>query len=505
LESLDRAWIWWSLIALAALLRLPRLGRSLWFDEVFYSTHERFATWSQLVDSLRTSIAAPLYRTLLFAWVSLFGDGDVVVRLPSVFFGLGSIALACGIARRRFGAETALGVGLWLSFSPAHVWYSQEGTPYAMALCLTLAAVAAGDRIADEPSVGRLTVFVGLLGAAVLTHYFVAAFLGSFAIAALWQRNPARWRWLTAVAVVGAFLAWWYLIKIAAGGLQMGQGFLRPFDGFEAWMLPFQWYLHGNCLWSVNPYRASVESLTDRPLLVVFQLVACVLLVRGGRRALSAPERRHGLPLVAHLIALPLAVTALGALGYRQLYIERYLFVGLPFFAMLLLRGARGLGGRRLGIVAMSALVAANVAAYAAWWVKNDSWTVYKQNPDWRSAAAGVLADGARRRESVLVEFTPAAGMRHYLRRLAGAEAPPIVPIGSLRIARAAKRGKTTLYLIENRYWRSGFESVLRALEKDPHATPAGKLLYRGVTLHRFELSRRAGGAQQSQRPRSPI
>jgi len=504
-NPLDRPAIWWSLIALAAVLRLPRLGRSLWYDEIYYSTHERFATWSQLSDSLPTSIAAPLYRILLFGWVSVFGDADIVVRLPSMLFGLGSIALACGIARRRFGAEIALGTGLWLSLSPAHVWYSQEGTPYAMVLCLTLAAVAAGDRIADRASVGRLVLFAGLFLAAALTHVFAAALLASFAIAALCQRRAVRWRWLATVAVVGALLAGWQWHRAVAGGFRMGQAFLRPFDGFEAWMLPFQWYLHGNCLWSVNPYGANLASLAERPLLLTFQLAACALLVRGGWRALAASGRRFDLPIVAHLLALPLAVAALGAMGYRHLYIERYLLVGLPFFGMLILRGAWGLGGRRLGIGVAAALLGANLAAYSAWWAKDDTWTVYKQNPDWRSAAAGLLADGAGSRPSTLASATPPDGLRRYLRRLAPDVDLPIVSIGGLQIARTAKSGRTRLYLIENRYWRGGFAAARAALEQNPRVTPEGTLDYRGVTLYRYTLSRRADVDRQPQRPRSPI
>lgn len=135
------------LVLIALALRLPHLGESLWLDEVIYSTHYRSSSVQGLWQFLTQNDPAPLYPILTFAWVSVVGDHEVLVRLPSLVFGLGSIVLAYHIARRVGGGYTAFLAGLFLCLSPAHVWYSREATPYAMTMFLLLENVLATERI----------------------------------------------------------------------------------------------------------------------------------------------------------------------------------------------------------------------------------------------------------------------------------------------------------------------------------------------------------------------
>src|SRR5262249_5180635 len=84
---------------------------------------------------------APLYRFVLYGWAGLFGENEIVARIPSFICGVAAIFLTYAIAKKYGGIQAAFLAALFLCFSPTHVWYSQEATSYAMTLCFLLATV----------------------------------------------------------------------------------------------------------------------------------------------------------------------------------------------------------------------------------------------------------------------------------------------------------------------------------------------------------------------------
>ena len=66
------AWLLAAMVLTALLLRLPLLGRSVWFDEACMSD-QRIGTWPQLLATLYVDIHPPLFAELL-------RDAALVVR-----------------------------------------------------------------------------------------------------------------------------------------------------------------------------------------------------------------------------------------------------------------------------------------------------------------------------------------------------------------------------------------------------------------------------------------
>src|SRR5215468_11506604 len=64
--------------------------------------------------------------------------------------------------------------------------------------------------------------------------------------------------------------------------------------------------------------------------------------------------------------------------GYQKIYIERYLLIGLPFFAIVLARGVTAFAHRYVTGIAIAAVVMLGVTSYAMFLSKSDEWTVYK-------------------------------------------------------------------------------------------------------------------------------
>jgi 4-amino-4-deoxy-L-arabinose transferase-like glycosyltransferase len=482
-----------ALTALALVARLPRLGESLWFDEAYYSTHEQFPSRRALLDSLASEVPAPLYRLLLFDWVELFGEHEVVVRLPSLLFGLLSIALTYELARRWTDVATARLAAGWLCLAPAHVWYSQEATTYAMVAFLVLAAALLAARAAEPGSSWRASgLYFGALLAALFTHYYALVALLPLSLLAMSAPERPRRRLLAANALAGAAVVAVFAAKRAAGHLQTGQAFLRPFDAFEGWMLGGQWFLHGNTLWPLSPYRASPTELAARPALLALQLAAAALLALGVRRAWRAGPPAHGRVLLAFLFVLPAALWAVTLAGYAQTYIERYVFWALPFYAIVIASGATACGGVRGRRAAGGFLLAVGVASYAGWLVHDDRWTVYKQNPDWRSAAADLAARAAPGRPVLVVGVAPTLALRYHVRRIGAAEIVIVRDDDKELLDRLSTTpGARKLFLVDNLYWPGDLYGQLAALEKDPRLRRTRVHAHRGVRLYEF-VRRRA-------------
>ena len=161
------------ILLLALLLRLPNLARSLWYDEVGYSAKLGAPSLWGLMRYVLNEPGSLGYRVFMFLWLQVLGENGVVLRLPSLAAGLGAVALTYALARLCVSRQSALLAVVLLALSPVHVWYSQEATPYSMALFLLLAAVYVGSRIrggtAGRHSYGLYTLLL------------IAAGLGPFA------------------------------------------------------------------------------------------------------------------------------------------------------------------------------------------------------------------------------------------------------------------------------------------------------------------------------------
>ena len=124
------------LLAAALLVRLPNFNESLWWDEVWY-------TYMQLNPSsinrvLFHDVHPPLYPLLMLGWIELFGDSEIAVRLPSLFFGLASLGVIFALARSWFNRRIAFLATILIALSPVHIWYSQEAKNNMLLLLLTV-------------------------------------------------------------------------------------------------------------------------------------------------------------------------------------------------------------------------------------------------------------------------------------------------------------------------------------------------------------------------------
>jgi 4-amino-4-deoxy-L-arabinose transferase-like glycosyltransferase len=191
------------------LYRLTALG--LWEDE----------GWSALVAPLSLpnlfrwcggDTSPPLYYLLLHL-CTVFGSSDVVLRMPSVVFGVLTLPVIYLCGRAAHSARAGLIAAALLAVNTFHVRYSQEARFYAFYLFLALWAVYFTLELARRPSWGRWIGWVIAATCLLYVHSTAAVYVLALSALLVALRRDLRhplWRgWLAAHGVlVALFLPW---------------------------------------------------------------------------------------------------------------------------------------------------------------------------------------------------------------------------------------------------------------------------------------------------------
>lgn len=126
------------IVLLGTTLRLYDLtGESLWTDEMISLTHIRQGSIPLLIYSVAEMELMPTgYFIFLSYWVKLFGESEFSLRLPSLFFDLGSIILVFLLSSKLFNKKRGWQIGLISSLLCStvmlQVLYAQEVRPYSL-------------------------------------------------------------------------------------------------------------------------------------------------------------------------------------------------------------------------------------------------------------------------------------------------------------------------------------------------------------------------------------
>lgn len=371
--------------ALALALRVLRVdAREPWLDEACTALFAQSGSVGELLVTLRPESHPPLYYLLLYAWVRLFGTGEVALRLPSLVAGLALLPLVAQAVRQHGGGRLAAGLGaLVAAASPLLVHYSVEAKGYTFLWALALGAVLLLHR-ATEPHRPVRRAFAGAAGltlAALYTHHYALFLLPLWPLAIAAARPRAR---LTGVLA---------LVAVALGYAPWALGFLgdQAAAGGTAWLAAYQTgpvaALAGSAqvmaLAPPFPRWLGELGLLELPPGVPVALglwfgVPVLLGLLAATRAPGAPLgapwrttlRRSLLPLA---LLLPTVGAALVSL-WRPLYlVGRYELMAYPAWIALWALGVDGLvrrpaGRRTLGAlrIAAVALTVGGLAAVAA-------------------------------------------------------------------------------------------------------------------------------------------
>ena len=213
-----------------------------------------------------------------------------------------------------------------------------------------------------------------------------------------------------------------------------------------------------------------------------------MVLVRG---LWPSRETRGGLlaeyELALLLCALPAALLVATIAGYRNLYIERYVIVALPFFAIALARGVTRFSRVWLRNAVACALVAVGVASYAMLLDKSTVRTVYRQNPDFRSAAQYVRAQRPDPGEVALIAMPLTYDFSYYLNSRTPGRGVEERPYSAADVEDVLAMGQIRTVVLANVQGRRRFNGVLDQFKQDRRVRLTRFQSFKEVDLYVFE------------------
>ena len=228
-------WSWTMLIiiVLALGLRLYELDtESLWADEAFTIHHAQLQNWSQFIQRISTTEAAPPgHYLLLHYWIQWFRNSEFSVRFPSVIFGVLSVVVLLVIVRRLWNEQVAVLSGLFMSTSMLQVLFSQEARLYSLFTFLVLlSAYFFMNVMVNERKKASFLAYVITISAAFYVNYLTIMLIAFYSLFLLFSArkrkiSSALWgKWLLVhsllLVVVG--LALWPILKIQFSSLNTG-------------------------------------------------------------------------------------------------------------------------------------------------------------------------------------------------------------------------------------------------------------------------------------------
>ncbi len=361
-------------------LGLFRLGTpSIWVDESFTARamHSSVATYIEGYHWLHYSILRP--------WSLVAGTSEWALRFPSVVAAMIAAALVVMLGRKLFDRWVGLVAGLLLATNPFVVQWSQQARGYTFLLALATLATLLLLR-ALESGTRREWALYGLAFAAVIVWHPVGGLLlvAPHAVLAYQRRDRILPHGLLAAVLVCALGVPW-AAQIAMRST--GEGVAMD--------------------WLTAP---SLEVATQAFLDVSGATGLGALLAGLGLWVL---HRRTGVRdegvWLATWASAPF-VLALLVTTVRPIFLDRYLMVAAPAFALLAGVAVMGVG-RRLRVVLLVATVALTAVGLSQWYSTSDgNW----RGEDWRNAVRSVLERRAEADAVVVAPWSSAPAARYY-------------------------------------------------------------------------------------------
>ena len=380
-RSGDRDLRGWGVIAgpavLAAVLSVIGLsGRSLGFDEgatASIAAQHGAALWRAIAHDGGNMSG---YYVLMHGLVSAFGNGLVVLRLPSAIATVATVALIGLIAERLFDdRRVSLAAGVLAAVSLPLLYWGQTARGYALMVAFVCAAMLAFIALVDGS--GRRGPWVGFVVAMTLAMYcsFVAALVIPAQVLAVLARRGAARRYGSALVAMAVLCAPLAILAIRRGS---GQLF---------WVQPLSRMVDTQVLQSLTSAGLQPvfhHSFTTKALMWV-TLAAVVALVADTAVRWRRGEAVWGMGLVLCWCVLPAALTFLYSVISHPIFVPRNVLMSTPAVALCF---APSVADRRWPRYLAPALLAMVLAARAVPVVR-----AYGVSPEpWQHVTATVLA-----------------------------------------------------------------------------------------------------------------
>lgn len=184
-------WVLAFIILIGLVLRLHNISaKELWYDEAFSADIIRNSYFDVFTLS-KTDVHPPLFYFVLKTWTHNV-DSELMLRLPSVIFGIGLIPIAYYLVLYiSKSTKKANLVALVIAVNPFLVTYSKEARSNSMLAFLTVLGFFLFLKAFRDKKYLAISVLLPIL---FLTHYIAVFIIGLFiAILVINDRKAIKW------------------------------------------------------------------------------------------------------------------------------------------------------------------------------------------------------------------------------------------------------------------------------------------------------------------------
>ena len=364
----------------ALVLGLIRLGTpALWYDEAY--------TFRQINRSYIEQFEGyqPFYYWIQKPWTSVVGTSEWAMRFPSVVGAMLACALLVVLARKLFDRRIALASGLFLATSPFLVKWSQQARAYSLLVAAGLVATLLLLRAIERGTRSSWAVYGIAYTGLLVTHAVVGLLLLPVHAVLIAQRRSRvlPHGLLAGVVIVGIGVPWVVQLAMRTDSETSETAWI-PFPSAEA------------------ATRALVEVSGVAGLGVLLAAIALWALRRAGDTALAVWLATWAFGPFVLAVVISLA---------RPIFVDRYLVIATPAFAMLAAVAVMSLVGRVRAVVVAVAAVATAVGL-VVWHssAEDGNW----RGEDWRSAVSTVVERGGEADAVVVVPWWAHDAAEYY-------------------------------------------------------------------------------------------
>jgi cellulose synthase (UDP-forming) len=399
----ERRWVL-GLTALGFVLRAALIGvQSMRLDESVSLSQVEHHSFTGLWHYLMTSnVHVPLYHSMLYGWVRVFGDSLVSIRIPSVIIGTACIPLLFVVARRIVGDRAALITTAIGAVSPFWVWHSDEARMYPLLVLMVLASLALLFRALDRDRFRDWAVFAMVTGIGLYSHYFAILMIPVQFVFLMVYRTPKRkiLHWFGAMVVVGLmFLPWvigLYVLRVeAAGASSLSSAIRLPGESYSFFSIVF-----GFIYFLLVYMMGYAEGLRGIGIITVVSVMIAaswpLIAVRGVMSRRLNPGLRKALLFLGLWLVLTVGLIYVVNIYKTGIWVQRYLIVASPAVFMIAAVVLAQLIRSRVALIAAVVVLLGAVAIAQNFTLSNPAAEAWNK-------AAGVVKSNWQTNDAVLV------------------------------------------------------------------------------------------------------
>ena len=415
------------------ILRLININQSLWLDETVQAITSK-GSFLGLFTELQGDFHPPLYHLLMWGWAHLFGNGELVMRLPSVLFGTATIFIVYLIAKKLFAAKSKwpLIAALFLATAPFHVYYSQEARPYALVTFLTALSMYF---FLKEKWLGYIVSSV----LALYSSYFVLFIILAQGLVILIRKKYSKFLYLLISLLL--FLPWLPMfltqIEVGRGATKIlpEWGRLVNLSFLKALPLTFIKFSIGR----ITIFNKTFYAFVSAFLLIVYGLILLKGFLKGRKFFID-----HLRWVILLWFLIPIVIAWLLSFFIPNYQPFRLLLV-LPAFYLLLALGISGISSIKIRTMAITFILLVNLISLG----------VYFTNPffhreDWRGAVNFIEKESGEKTIALLPSYTSHFPYTYYSQgkvKLIGVS-QEIKPVSEKDLKELNLSGSTTIYYL---------------------------------------------------------